>query len=106
MSDSEKSDDETRRLPIGEARIEQRDGEAWLVVSGEALCANMEVTLEPAVYVVQPDWWQVTLIGTLPGGLCLTSIRPYEAARPVRTIAGKQGIVLLGADDESRRFAL
>ena len=64
------------------------------------------VTLEPAVYVVQPDWWQVTLIGTLPGGLCLTSIRPYEAARPVRTIAGKQGIVLLGADDESRRFAL
>ena len=61
MSDSEKSDDETRRLPIGDARIEQRDGEAWLVVSGEAPCANMEVTLEPAVYVVQPDWWQVTL---------------------------------------------
>lgn len=67
-----------------------------LVVHGTAPCANMNVTLEPAVYIRQPQWWRVEAVGTLPGGICLTSIREYTATLPVAQATGTQGIELVG----------
>lgn len=87
-----------RLLPLGESRIETREGEPWLVVSGEAPCANMEVALHPFQYIQKPDWWQIELVGNVPGGVCLTSVKPYTVARPLRGVTGHKGIALVGAD--------
>ena len=60
--------------------------DTWiLVVEGTAPCMNMTVTLEPAVYVRQPEYWRIEAVGTVPGGFCLPATRtPYStiAATP------------------------
>jgi hypothetical protein len=91
-----------RRLPLGESRIEMKDGVAWLIVTGEAPCANMEVTLQPFLYIQKPDYWSIELVGHVPGGVCLTSTKSYTAARPLRGVTGHHGIDLIGADGTRR----
>ena len=51
----------------------------------------------PFVYVVQPDWWQVEVVGCFdPDTPTLPVTAPYEIRRKV-TFWGKKGIVLQGA---------
>lgn len=94
-----------RLLPLGESRIETRDGQPWLIVTGEAPCANMEVALHPYFYIERPDWWSIELVGNVPGGFCLEAITPYTVARPLRGITGHKGITVVGAD-ETRNHAI
>lgn len=69
----------------------------FLVVSGTAPCVNMEMSLVPLVYIDQPEYWGIEVIGTLPGGLCMTSVKPFEETLDVTHVLGKQGIEVLGA---------
>ncbi|MEX1366648.1 MAG: hypothetical protein AB1Z98_26215 [Nannocystaceae bacterium] len=71
--------------------------DTWiLIVEGSAPCANMVVTLEPAVYIRQPEYWRIEAVGTLPGGICLTAIKPYSATLPLAGAMGTRGIELVG----------
>jgi hypothetical protein len=72
-------------------------GTYFLVVSGTAPCVNMEVSLSPLIYIDCPEYWGIEVIGTLPGGFCLTAIKPFSVSIPLAGITRSKGIEVLGA---------
>ena len=77
----------------------------FLTVSGEAPCLNMTVSLVPRIYVKCPEYWAIEVVGTLPGGFCLTAMRPYLQFIPLTGIIGSKGIEVVGANG-SKTFDL
>lgn len=69
----------------------------FLIVKGIKPCINMEVRLVPLVYVTQPDYWGIEVVGCVPNGICLPTVAPYTAVIPLDGITGKQGIEVIGA---------
>lgn len=69
-----------------------------LVVRGEAPCANMEVSLQPLVYVRCPEYWGIEVVGCLPGGVCATATKPYQVSISLAGIIGSQGIEIIGSN--------
>ena len=88
-----------RLISFDDARIERGGfpGNPTLIVRGEAPCLNMSVFLSPRVYVRCPEWWGVEVVGCLPGGICLTALKPYEVSIPLGGITGSRGIEVIGA---------
>jgi hypothetical protein len=74
-------------------------GTYFLVVCGNAPCMNMQVRLEPRVYVRQPEYWGIEVVGCLNGGICLTALRPFMELIPLAGITGTKGIEVIGATD-------
>lgn len=68
-----------------------------LIVRGEAPCLNMEVSLLPLIYIECPEYWGIEVIGSLPGSICLTAMKPYVLVLPLAGITGSKGIEVLGA---------
>jgi hypothetical protein len=68
-----------------------------LVVTGTASCMNMRVRLEPLVYVRQPEFWGIEVIGCLTGGICLPAARPFTESISLAGITGTKGIEVIGA---------
>jgi hypothetical protein len=73
-------------------------GKYILVVSGTAPCINMQIALSPLIYIKQPDYWGIEVIGSLPGGICLPAMKPYTVSLPLDGILGKKGIEVIGAN--------
>lgn len=69
----------------------------FLVVRGEKPYMNMQVSLDPLVYIVQPEYWGIEVVGRLPG-FGLPALAPYTVARPLDGIAGSKGIEVIGAN--------
>ena len=69
----------------------------FLIVSGVAPCANMEVSLVPLAYVQQPEYWGIEVIGTLPGGICMTALKAYMVTLDISSVLGTRGIEVIGA---------
>ena len=68
-----------------------------LVVAGTKPYLNMTVRLSPVIYVQQPDYWGIEVIGSLPGfGIPATA--PYTVSLPLDGILGKKGIEVIGAN--------
>ncbi len=67
-----------------------------LVVSGMKPCINMTVNLVPVVYVRQPDYWEIEVVGFVPGGTCLEAVTPYHLTLE-RVPLGMKGIEVVGA---------
>ncbi|UBU12744.1 hypothetical protein [Nonomuraea gerenzanensis] len=67
-----------------------------LIVSGTKPYLNMTVTLSPLVYVKQPEYWGIEVVGTLPG-IGLPATAPYTVALPLDGILGTKGIEVIGA---------
>ena len=78
------------------------NGTFFLIVSGEAPCFNMDVSLQPLVFVQQPDYWGIEVVGCLPGGICLTAIKPFSVFIPLAGIIGKKGIEVIGANKREK----
>jgi hypothetical protein len=72
-------------------------GGHYLIVQGEAPCANMRVELLPLIYVECPEWWEIEVVGTLPGGFCLTAMKPFACVLRLDGITGSRGIIVRGA---------
>ncbi len=69
-----------------------------LIVRGTKPYLNMEVTLSPLVYIRQPEFWGIEVIGCLPGGIALEApTAPYIASLPLNGIIGTKGIEVIGA---------
>jgi hypothetical protein len=68
-----------------------------LIVKGIKPCINMEVRLIPLVYVTQPDYWGIEVVGCVPNGICLPTIAPYTVSIPLAGITGKKGVEVIGA---------
>jgi hypothetical protein len=72
-----------------------------LVVSGTKLCLNMKVDLVPLVYIQQPEYWGVEVVGSLPGGLCLPALASYSVDL-LDPPLGTKGIEVVGASQRER----
>lgn len=78
------------------------NGTYFLIVSGQAPCLNMAVSLMPLIYVSCPEYWEIEVVGTLPSGFCLTAVRPYVATIPLTGITGSEGIEVVGSNGRKR----
>jgi hypothetical protein len=90
----------TRLISFDRAEVQRCGfvGEPVLVVSGEAPCANMQIALQPLIFIRCPEYWGIEVVGTLPGGVCLTAIKPYKVTIPLTGIIGSKGIEVIGAN--------
>ena len=75
-----------------------------LRVSGTKPWATMTVQLVPLVFVRQPEYWGIEVVGSLPG-IGLPAQAPYEVSLAVTSFLGTRGIEVLGAN-RSQRFDL
>ncbi|MGH3821678.1 MAG: SSI family serine proteinase inhibitor [Pseudonocardiaceae bacterium] len=68
-----------------------------LVVSGQKPYFNMTVFLSPLVYIKQPEYWGIEVIGCLPG-LGLPVVTPYVESLELAGTIGTRGIEVIGAN--------
>ena len=73
------------------------NGTYILIVRGTKPYLNMEVNLVPLVYIRQPEYWGIEVIGCLPGGIGLPATEPYTAILPLNNTIGTKGIEVIGA---------
>ncbi|GAA2209752.1 hypothetical protein GCM10009850_052110 [Nonomuraea monospora] len=69
-----------------------------LIVSGTKPYINMTVSLSPLVYIKQPEYWGIEVIGSLPG-IGLPATAPYTVSLPLDGILGTKGIEVIGANN-------
>jgi hypothetical protein len=62
----------------------------------------MEVQLVPLVFVQQPEFWGIEVVGRLPGGIGLPALTPYDVSIPLSGIIGTKGIEVIGASRSKR----
>ncbi|MGH8910546.1 MAG: hypothetical protein ACRD0K_29640 [Egibacteraceae bacterium] len=72
-----------------------------LVVRGEKPYFNMQVTLVPLVYIQQPDYWGIEVIGCLPE-IGLPAVAPYVVQLDLVGTIGTCGIEVIGANRSER----
>ena len=77
-------------------------GTYFLVVSGTKPCLNMEVHLSPLIYIQQPEYWGIEVIGTLSGGICLPATAPYHVHIALAGITGTKGVEVIGASSSKK----
>lgn len=68
-----------------------------LIVSGVKPYLNLQVELVPLVYIQQPDYWGIEVVGSLPGGIGLPAEAEYTISLPLDGIRGKKGVEVIGA---------
>jgi hypothetical protein len=68
----------------------------FLIVSGTKPWVTMSVSLHPRIYIVQPDYWGIEVIGC-QYGIGLPQTAPYHVALEITHVLGKQGIEVVGA---------
>jgi hypothetical protein len=68
----------------------------FLIVSGRKPWANMDVQLVPLIYVDQPDYWGIEVVGCL-SGISLPVEVPYSVTLDVSHTLGKRGVEVIGA---------
>lgn len=73
-----------------------------LRVTGTKPFLNMEVQLEPLVFIQQPEFWGIEVVGSLPGGIGLPALGPYDVSIPLSGITGTRGIEVIGASRTKR----
>jgi hypothetical protein len=67
-----------------------------LVVRGTKPYLNMEVSLRPRVYIRQPEYWGIEVVGCLPG-IGLPALAPYTVSIRLAGFVGTKGIEVIGA---------
>jgi hypothetical protein len=89
----------TRRLDFESAVVRPGfvNNTFFLFVSGTTPCVNMEVALQPLIYVRCPEYWGIEVIGWLPTGICLEQIGHYHKMISLSGIVGSEGIEVIGA---------
>ena len=68
-----------------------------LSVSGEKPYLNMVVELWPYIYVRQPDYWSIEVVGCLQG-IGLPTFGPYTADLWVTNFMGAKGVEVIGSN--------
>src|SRR5256885_1147555 len=67
-----------------------------LKVTGVKPFLNMEVDLVPLVYIRQPEYWGIEVVGRLRG-IGLPALDPYSVSLALDGFVGTQGIEVMGA---------
>ena len=72
-----------------------------LIVTGRKPYANMQVDLRPLIYIRQPDYWEIEVVGCLQG-IGLPVLTPYTVALPLDGVRGIHGVEVVGANGRKR----
>ncbi|HET9254613.1 MAG TPA: hypothetical protein VFO16_05350 [Pseudonocardiaceae bacterium] len=67
-----------------------------LVVRGEKPSSNTQVTLNPLVYIRQPEYWGIEVVGCV-SGIGLPVLTPYTATLDLDGVIGTRGIAVIGS---------
>jgi hypothetical protein len=70
-----------------------------LIVSGTKPYLNMVVELSPRIYVRQPKYWGIEVVGSIPGGIGLPALGSYSVSKQLMGITGTKGIEVIGASN-------
>jgi hypothetical protein len=92
--------DSVRRIDFDSAEVltlESFPPQYVLVVIGTKPYLNMEMDLVPLVYIRQPEYWGIEVVGRLPGGVGLPALAPYTVSIRLSGIVGTEGIEIIGA---------
>jgi hypothetical protein len=93
--------DSSRLIPFTDSRVVPGvvTGTYILIVTGEKPFLNMEVSLIPRIYVVQPEYWEIEVVGVL-SGIGLPATEPYSVFISLEAIRGTRGITVVGNSQE------
>ena len=72
-------------------------GTYFLTVSGTKPWATMKVEFSPLIYVDQPEYWGIQVIG-IQRGIGLPVVTPFEHTEEVTQYMGKKGVDAIGAN--------
>jgi hypothetical protein len=82
---------------ITTASLIRRDGTVRLLVAGDASRPGMAFQVRPVVYVMQPDYWLMALVGCVLEEASGTAVKtPFSAEVDVYGSVGRKGIDLTG----------
>jgi hypothetical protein len=76
-----------------------------LVVAGEMPYGATEVTLVPLVYISQPQYWGIQVVGTFEAGPHVSqpiAAVPYSVEIALAGITGTEGIEVIGANSTEK----
>src|SRR5713101_6526068 len=72
-----------------------------LVVEGTKPYTNMKVDLVPLVYIRQPEFWGIEVVGSL-AGIGLPVVAPYSVSLPLAGVTGTVGVEVIGANKKEQ----
>ena len=79
------------------AELTREDGRILLKVSGETPHPGMSIEVRPVLYVMQPEYWLMSLVACAPSSTKPTGAAvPFAAAISVGGSVGRKGIELSG----------
>lgn len=84
------------------ATLESIPPQFLLQVRGTKPYANMEVDPIPLVFIRQPEYWGIEVVGRLRGGLELPAEVPYQAFVPLTGVTGTRGVEVVRATRSER----
>jgi hypothetical protein len=67
-----------------------------LIVSGTKPWLTMKVELHPLIYIRQPEYWGIEVVGCLTG-IGLPVEAPYDVSLDISHVRGTRGIEVIGA---------
>ncbi|MDB2437133.1 hypothetical protein N9W89_00320 [Hellea sp.] len=73
----------------------------FLTVSGVKSTVNMDVFLQPLIYIEKPDYWEIEVIGHLRG-IGLPATAPYTKTIDISANIGHKGIKVIGSNKEQQ----
>jgi hypothetical protein len=73
----------------------------FLIVHGKKPWASMKVELVPLVYITQPDYWGIEVVGCQSGFGIPVQV-PYSATLEISHVLGKYGIEVIGANKKEK----
>ena len=73
----------------------------FLIVAGTKPWVTMKVELHPLIYIRQPEYWGIEVVGCQDGiGLPMTA--PYHVAIDITHLLGTKGIEVIGASSRKQ----
>lgn len=72
-------------------------GTYFLVVQGTKPWISMRVDFSPLIYIGQPEYWGIQVIG-IQSGIGLPTTAPYSHYDEVSQFMGKKGVEVIGAN--------
>jgi len=85
-----------RIINFEKAQVHKVNGAWVLSVNGTKPWINMEVKLAALIYIRQPEYWGIEVVGCL-SGVGLPAIAPYYVSLPIASFLGTKGIEVIGA---------
>jgi hypothetical protein len=73
----------------------------FLIVTGTKPWITMHVELHPLIYIKQPVYWGIEVVGC-QSGIVLPQTAPYHVALDISHVLGTKGIEVIGASSKKQ----